>query len=172
MHRGASWYEYNNSVLCEYMKNPIFFVIIAAGLLAFYYTARTPAESADALYDGEPEIVAATFASAWCSSCKILKPRLAAVIPEFSDIPVSFVELDFTFGEQDYIREIAEREGFEEIYDRFKGATGFTLLIDPETGEIVDTLTMNHSRKALRAAIAQAIAVATQPLEQAETTSP
>ena len=154
------------------MKNPVFVIIIAAGLLAFYFTARTPAESADALYDGEPEIVAATFASAWCSSCKILKPRLAAVIPDFSGEPVSFVELDFTFGQQDYIREIAEREGFEEIYDRYKGATGFTLLIDPETGKIVDTLTMNHSRKALRAAIAQAVAIAAQPVEQAVVTSP
>lgn len=154
------------------MKNPVFVLIIAAGLLVFYFTARTPAESADALYDGEPEIVAATFASAWCSSCKILKPRLAAVIPEFSETPVSFVELDFTFGQRGEIREIAEREGFEEIYDRYEGATGFTLLIDPDTGEIVDTLTMNHSRKALRAAIAQAVAIATQPVEQTDITSP
>ena len=148
------------------MKNKIFYAILAAGAFAFFVTARTPAVSADAVYEGEPEIVAATFSSAWCSACKILKPKITGVIPEFADKPITFVELDFTFGQRDDIRKIAEQEKFEEVYDRFKGATGFTLLIDRETGEIVDTLTMNHSKKAMRAAIAQSIAIASvEPAE-------
>jgi len=150
------------------VKNIGFFLILAAGVAAFYFTAKTPAQSADARFDGKAEIVAATFASAWCSSCKILKPKLAAVIPEFTEQPISFVELDFTFGQRDEIRQIAEEDGFEEVYDRYKGATGFTLLIDSDTGEIIDTLTMNHSRKALRAALAQAIAVASLSAADAE----
>lgn len=145
------------------MKNTVFYLILAAGFAAFYFTARTPAESADAPYAGKPEIIAATFASAWCSSCKILKPRLAAIIPDFSEKPVTFVELDFTFGQRAEMREIAVREGFAEIYDRYKGATGFTLLIDRDTGKIVDTLTMNYSRNAMRSAIAQAVAIASSP---------
>ena len=142
------------------MKNKIFYAILGAGALAFFFTARAPATNADAAYDGEPELVAATFASAWCSACKVLKPRVVAVMDDFAASPVSFIELDFTFGERDDIRERAVQAGFAAVYDRFKGATGFTLLIDAETGEVIDTLTMNHSRDAMRQAIAGALAEA------------
>ena len=159
------------------MKNTLFYAILIVGFVVFFFTARAPAEDTDAPFDGEPEIVVATFSSAWCSACKILKPSLVKVIPDFQGEPVSFVEFDFTFGQEAEIRHVAVEQGFAEIYDRFKGGTGFSLLIDPETGKIVDTLTMNHSSKAMRAAIAQAIAIAQRPvvdqsLENAAATLP
>ncbi|GJL94717.1 MAG: hypothetical protein DHS20C05_11220 [Hyphococcus sp.] len=142
------------------VKNYIFPAILIFGIAIFAVSGRTSAVGADYQYSGKPEIVAATFSSAWCSSCKILKPRLAAVIPDFVDQPVKFVEFDFTFGQSKDIEEQANAEGVGEIYPQFKGATGFTLLIDRDTGEIVDSLTINHSKKAMRAAIAQAVAIA------------
>jgi len=144
------------------LKNAIFASIIVLGAIGFFMTGRAPASSADAVYEGEPEIVAATFASAWCSACKILKPRLVNVIPEFSEQPVSFMELDFTFGVRDEHAALAAENGFTELFENNKGSTGFTLLIDPVSGETIDILTMNHSEKAMRAAIAQAIAVASR----------
>ena len=142
------------------MKSFLFPAIVLAGAAAFALSGRTAATDAEYLYPGEPEVVAATFASAWCSSCKILIPRLSEVIPDFADRPVKFVELDFTFGERGPIEETAEAEGLGALYPRFKGATGFTLLVDRDSGEIIDTLTINHSATAMRAAIDQAIAVA------------
>ena len=133
-----------------------------AGVAVFALTGRTSATSAQYTFEGEPEIVAATFSSAWCSACKILKPRLSEVIPDFSDRPVKFVEFDFTFGQREEIADQAKAEGLDHIYPQFEGATGFTLLIDADTGEIVDTLTINHSKRAMRAAIAQAAALATR----------
>ncbi len=144
------------------LKDLIFPVVLVVGVAAFALSGRNSATGADYQYAGEPEIVAATFSSAWCSSCKILEPRLSDIIPDFVDQPVKFVKLDFTFGQRADIQEQAEAEGLGEIYPRFKGATGFTLLIDHETGEILDSLTINHSKKAMRAAIAQAVAVASR----------
>lgn len=132
-------------------------ILLIAG---FAFVARAPATSASAEGAGEPEIVAATFASAWCSACKVLKPKLAKVIPAFASEPVAFVEFDFTFGPRDEVKAEAERYGLADLYERNKGATGFTLLIDADTGEIVDTLTMNFSEAAMKSAIARAVAVA------------
>lgn len=132
-------------------------ILLIAG---FAFVARAPAQNVGAPGAGEPEFVAATFASAWCSSCKVLKPKLAKIIPAFATEPVAFVEFDFTFGPGDEVKAEAERYGLADIYERNKGATGFTLLVDADTGEIVDTLTMNFSEGAMKSAIARAVAVA------------
>ena len=142
------------------IKMVLFPAIVVVGVAIFALTGRTTATGADYTLDGEPELVAVTFASAWCSSCKILQPRLAEVMPDFADKPVKFVELDFTFGQRGAVEEKAQAEGLADIYPRFKGATGFTLLVDRDTGEIIDSLTMNHSKPAMRAALAQALTVA------------
>lgn len=141
----------------------------AAVLCAFALTGRAPASSS-APYDGKPEIVAATFASAWCSACKVLEPTLAKVIPQVAGEPVAFVEFDFTFGPRDEVKAEAERYRLGDLYERNKGATGFTLLVDYETGEILDTLTMNFSEDAMRSAIARAVAIASYTDELAATT--
>ncbi|MCK5751033.1 MAG: hypothetical protein KAH44_32750 [Oricola sp.] len=140
------------------VKSFIFPAVLAIGAVIFALAGRSPATGADYALDRAPEVVAVTFSSAWCPSCKVLEPRLAKVIPDFADKPVKFVELDFTFGENAEVE--AKAEGLGGVYPRFKGATGFTLLVDRDTGEIIDMLTMDHSQGAMRAALAQALAVA------------
>ena len=147
------------------LKSYLFPAVFAVGFAAFVFSGRTGAVDAEYSYNAEPEVVAASFVSAWCSSCKILEPRLADVIPEFSDQPIKFVKLDFTFGQRDEIQKQAEAEGVGKIYPQFKGATGFTVLVDRDTGEIIEILTINHSKKAMRAAIAQAVAQASLDLQ-------
>ena len=143
------------------IKKFIFPVVLIAGVTFFAQTGRNSAASgADYVLEQEPEVIAVTFASAWCSSCKILQPRLAKVIPDFADKPVKFVELDFTYGQRGAIEEKARAEGLADIYPDFKGATGFTLLVDYDTGEIIDSLTINHTQPAMRAALSQALALA------------
>lgn len=145
------------------LKNIIFpaVVIVVVGFFAF--SGRSADIEADYVYEGQPEVVAATFYATWCSPCRILEPKLSDVIPDFADKPVKFVKLDFTFGKRDEVEELAAREGLADVYRQFGGASGFTLLVDPETGEVIDMLTMDHSSRAMRAAIAQAIAVASRP---------
>ena len=136
------------------LKNYIFPAILVLGVAVVAFSGRSA--------ETDPEVIAATFSAAWCSTCKILEPRLAGVIPRFADQPVKFIKLDFTLGERPEVEALAAREGLSDIYPRFKGASGFTLLVDRDTGEIIDMLTINHNDRAMRAAIAQAIAVAAQ----------
>ena len=141
-------------------KKFLFPAIVVLGVGAFAASGGTAATEADYTLGREPELVAVTFASAWCGPCKILQPRLSDVIPGFADKPVKFVDLDFTFGETEGLADKAAAEGLADVYPRFKGATGYTLLVDRDTGEVIDSLTVDHSKPAMRAAIARALAVA------------
>ncbi|MBB5518193.1 hypothetical protein [Amphiplicatus metriothermophilus] len=137
----------------------VLFAVLAAAAVASASVAGRNSLSNAARFEGEATLIAATFSSAWCAACKILEPRLARVIPQFEGAPVKFVEYDFTFGEKERNRAAALADGVSgEVYDRFAGATGFTLLIDAKSGAVVDMLTASHSPKAMRAAIAQALA--------------
>ena len=137
-------------------------LFLLGGLLAlaagFALYARAPARSAAAAFDGEPAVIAATFNAQWCTSCKILKPRLLGILPEFSGRPVKFVEYDLTFGDRPALRGAAEADGVASIYDRFSSATGYTLLVEARTGDVVDMLTINHSRAEMRNRIEAALA--------------
>ncbi|MFQ5564597.1 MAG: thioredoxin [Parvularculaceae bacterium] len=149
------------------IKDLLFTAVVVGGGVAFFLTGSAPVTAGSAP-DGasagarEPEVVAATFSSAWCTACKILKPKLASVIPDFESAPVEFVEFNYTFGRPREYRDVAAARGFADIYDRFEGGTGFTLLIDADNGEILDMLTMTYSKKAMRAAIGQAVAIASR----------
>ncbi len=133
-------------------------LVVAAGFALY---ANKPAASAVAAPAGEEELIAATFNSQWCASCKILKPRLLKIMPEFASMPVRFVEYDLTFG-PDRARAAAAADGLSSVYERFSGATGYTLIIDADTGEIVDMLTVNHSAAAMRETIKRRLAAAAE----------
>ncbi|MEQ1929690.1 MAG: thioredoxin domain-containing protein [Parvularculaceae bacterium] len=136
--------------------------VLLAGAAGFALFARQPAASAAASFNGKPELIAATFNSQWCSSCKILKPRLHKVIADFDGRPVKFVEYDLSFG-RDHARANAVADGLGDVYERFSTATGYTLLIDAETGEIIDMLTINHSVTVMQEAVSAALARASGP---------
>ncbi|HBS30581.1 MAG TPA: thiol reductase thioredoxin [Parvularcula sp.] len=140
-------------------------VVIAIAAAAFLAARRPASAMQDAA--GEPQLIAATFRSAWCSACKILEPKLARAMPEFAGQPVEFVEFDFTFGPNEDLAALAAAHGLTRLYEANKGATGFTVLVDADTGAIVDTLTMNFSTKDMEKAIGDALAIASHTDERA-----
>lgn len=134
-------------------------VIAIAGFATFNgvgFFSKTASES-EYVYDGKPEIVAATFSSAWCSACKILEPKLAKVVPDFANKPVKFVKLDFSMGQGSGPAKVAEDNNFTSVYEKYKGSTGHTLLLDAETGEIIDQLTVKLSSDEMKQALKSAI---------------
>lgn len=118
------------------------------------------AKPVEAPFAGTPEVIAASFVSDWCGACKILEPKLSKVIPAFAEAPVKFVSLDFTFGNRPELAQRAAADGYSVVYARFAGATGFTLLIDAKSGEIIDRLTIIDSERSMRERINRALAQA------------
>lgn len=106
------------------------------------------------------ELLAVTFTSAWCASCKILNPRLKQVTTAFESHSVEFITLDFTFGNRNGTRQLAKQHNFTEVYERYSYSTGFTLLIDKDTNAIIDTLTVQHTVMAMKQALSAALAIA------------
>jgi thiol-disulfide isomerase/thioredoxin len=144
------------------MRNKAPLLFLAAFAAALFFAVRPVAQDVTQSAKGEPQLIAATFASAFCPACRVLKPKLARVAPAFADAPVEFVEFDYTTGDEKALRAKAEALGVAAIFDAAGGATGYTVLIDAETGAVIDTLTQKFSEGAMKSAIARAVDIATR----------
>ncbi len=103
---------------------------------------------------GEPRLVAAMFRSSWCGACRILEPRIEDVREDLGETAaVDWVRFNFTWGERDSVRDLAVEEGIEDVYDQFAGGTGFLVLMDRETGQVFEIVTMQYGRAEIREAV-------------------
>lgn len=117
---------------------------------------------------GRPNLVAAMFYSAWCSSCAVLDPKIRNVAPEFDGRAVQFVKFDFTMGPTSALAERAEELGVRDIYEQNKGATGFMALIDSRNEAVLSTVYMTDSETEIRNALNEAIRRASEPQNPTE----
>jgi thiol-disulfide isomerase/thioredoxin len=138
-------------------RDIILLAVLSLGFGAYLLYGGAPAARPAPADAGRVEVIAATFNAAWCSACKIVKPRLKSALREFAQAPVRFVEYDLTFGPDGPARAMAEADGLQSVYERFSKATGYTLLIDADDGSIIDMLTVRHDAAAMRAALNRAI---------------
>lgn len=127
-------------------------------------TAGAGRDAPSAYTDGRPNLVAAMFYSAWCSSCAVLEPKLRKVTPSFDGRAVEFVKFDFSMGQPEALTEKAKALGVEHIYLANKGATGFMALIDRRTESVVGTITLRRTEAEIRADIEAAIQRVSQPV--------
>lgn len=102
-------------------------------------------------------ILAVTFESQWCGPCKILKPKFSKARAQTPNLPIRYVTLDFTFRAQSEYDDLARKEGFLSVYNSYKSATGFVVLVDPVTGDTLDVITADYSAKAITRALARAV---------------
>lgn len=141
-------------------------LLVLLGLLAQGFLNRSeyaaipgPANDPPSAYsDGQPKLVAAMFYSAWCSSCAVLDPRLREIAPEFDGRAIQFVKFDFSLGPNESQRRKARELGIEAAYIQNEGATGYMLLIDRTSAEVLASVTMNMDRETIRDTIDNAIA--------------
>ncbi len=154
----------------------IFLVVLALLIAAFMgrgllhrsgYAAEPGFEQdpATAFTNDQPNLVAAMFYSAWCSSCAVLDPKLREIAPEFDGRAVQFVKFDFTMGPTDAMARKAEALGVGDIYEANRGATGFMALIDSRTQNVLSTIYMTDSENDIRAKLNEAILAAAIPVE-------
>ncbi|HCR66478.1 MAG TPA: hypothetical protein DIW38_08195, partial [Oceanicaulis sp.] len=85
----------------------------------------------------EPRLVAALFRSNWCGPCKVLEPRYESVMTHYVDAPLERVRFDSSFGRRGALARRAREEGVSEAYEATAGSTGFVLLIDRDTGDVL-----------------------------------
>ncbi len=111
------------------------------------------AEAEIAEMTDEPRLVAAMFRSSWCSACRVIEPRIEDVRAEYEDAAIDWVKFDFTLGRRGGLRELAEAEGLLAIYDDAAGSTGFMLLIDRDTNQVFEMITMDYGRDQIRDAL-------------------
>lgn len=136
---------------------------VLAALLAVALAAVLPARGVDSASAAEPSegrtVVAAMFSSGFCPSCRILNPRLNAVLPEYEGTPLEFVKFDQTFSmiRGGRLRTLAETHRVEQIYDELKGRTGFVALVDPRDQQVIEIVTIRYHEDDIRAAFDRAL---------------
>ena len=123
-------------------------VLLAAGLFV-----QTPPPQAD--------LLAVSFHSHLCGPCLILDIRMDPVEADYAQMPVRFVRLDQTFG-QARARRQAEALGLESVYAEAGGPSGFILLVDQSSGDVLDRLTIAQDETEIRQRLARALHFAGQ----------
>jgi thiol-disulfide isomerase/thioredoxin len=123
--------------------------------------ALTCGASAHAQADAaeEPRLVAALFRSNWCGPCKILEPRYEQVMAGYGEAPLEQVRFDSSFGRRGALAERASAEGIRSVYDATSGATGFVLLIDRDTQDVLARITVEYSEADIAGALDYALAL-------------
>ncbi|RKR00055.1 thioredoxin domain-containing protein [Maricaulis maris] len=127
-------------------------VFMAPNFFRSGWDGTAEAEVTEAVAE-RPRLAAVMFRSSWCSACRIIEPRVEDVRADYEDAAIGWVKFDFTLGRRESLRELAEAEGLTDIYSEAAGSTGFMLLIDRETGQVFEMITMDYGRDQIREAL-------------------
>jgi len=123
---------------------------LLASLLALGLAGQASAETEAPPPALSPQALAVLFYADWCASCKELDPKIKQARKALPDAPVLFTRLDLT--DETTRRQagmLADALGLREIYAEFGGKTGFLLLVDPQTGAIIDRVNRDATVEAI-----------------------
>lgn len=139
-------------------------VTLAAGLvLGWLVFAPSPtpepeprADSADSA--DTPRVLALRFWHDTCPACREIGPRYDTVSSEFATGSILFVTFDMTTGEsRQQAKLLASALGLADLYEDRFGDTGYVLLVDVETREVLGELTTADSLASMRRRLAAAV---------------
>ena len=113
-----------------------------------------------------PELYVVMFRADWCAPCKVVEPRLQAVLDDLDDAEVEYVLIDISTPAHG---EVGAHAAFDrEIvpqYNRWLGLTGFAAVVDATTKQTLGCVNMLYDRASMAAHIRnlKTHAVADQP---------
>jgi len=120
-------------------------------LLAFTLNSATILANEKVDEITEPKILAVTMHGDWCGKCKIMDPKLNSIKQEFKDTGILFTLLDMT---DEFTKSQAQMQaalmGLEDLFQLHEGKTGYTVIIDAETGKELDRITHDLSEEEMR----------------------
>ena len=112
----------------------------------------------------QPKVLAVLFYADWCGSCTVLDPEIQKARDKFDldNEPVLFIRLDTTDAARRYQAGLmASSLGLGDFYEQNAGATGFMILVDAETNEIISRLTKSMDATAITSEVKAALDKAT-----------
>lgn len=127
------------------------FSLIVLLIIAFQSTTYTqPANQAES----EPEVLGVLMYADWCSKCKQLEPKLSEVKPQFQGQHILFTKFDMTneFTTSQSAK-LAGLLGLSDFFQEHKGRTGYMVLLNAQTHEVLKTLKYNQSKEDLKQGI-------------------
>ncbi|MDQ8203045.1 thioredoxin domain-containing protein [Pelagicoccus sp. SDUM812003] len=103
-----------------------------------------------------PKLIGAYFYANWCSACKQLEPELQTALEALKTEPFLMITLDVSNKVTQYRSGLlAQAAGIGRVYQETGVKTGFLLLIEAETGEVVDRITKTHGSRDIVSLIRQ-----------------
>ena len=97
-------------------------------------------------------LYAVAFHADWCGSCKVLGSNVvkARGKADLDNKNVLFVKLDLTNAATRHQSSLmASALGLDDFYNTNAGKTGFILLVNAQTGDVVGKLTKEHDANAI-----------------------
>ncbi|MEP2447736.1 MAG: protein disulfide isomerase family protein [Balneola sp.] len=87
------------------------------------------------------DVIAVYMYADWCSACQNIKPKIAKAKREFENQPILFTKMDMTDDFTTHQSKLlATRIGVLDIFEENEGKTGFILLVDADSYEILDKI--------------------------------
>ncbi|MEX2671588.1 MAG: thioredoxin domain-containing protein [Phycisphaeraceae bacterium] len=118
-------------------------VIAAAAMVFAAVGAGYAAQTKEAK---RPDVLAVAFHADWCGTCKQIEKPVGETVKHAAGMPMLFVMLDLTDEQTQAQSEmLAGALGLDEVWAEYSKGTGFVLLIDRKTGEVMERLTAKHS---------------------------
>jgi len=86
----------------------------------------------------------------WCGKCKVMNPKLDNVMPEFKGDDILFVKFNMTDEfTTEQAGKLADRMNLSSLFEENKGSTGYMVLVNANTGEVLHTLQSDQSEEEL-----------------------
>lgn len=119
-------------------------------LLLFAYQPTADAQSA-AQANSDLKIIGVKMYADWCGKCKQLDPKLSNVKPQFEGQPILFTQFDMTNDfTTNQSKKLAGLLGLSNLFQEHEGSTGYMVLLDANTHEVLKILKHNQSEKELK----------------------
>ena len=133
-------------------------MLAGGGQTSSAQTTTNPCGPMDSASVDAPKIIAVKFHADWCGYCKAMGPVFEELQAKFDREPVLYVEFDQTRDfDRKQSRYMAHAMGLDSVWNEHGGKTGFILLIDTKTREVMQKLTHDQNIKQMGAAIKDAV---------------